>query len=147
MPKTRSANARPGREERLENAALRSRVKKSYEKAQQEEAFKELLKLMGANGGKLPYGSMDKLVKRYKDNGFKAVTRQNLYYRLKNVKSIMTIDKLVGKNLSISGDTYAVVSDLSGETFHDSSNNATKINSSTNSTMIDASRTNIDSRK
>ena len=59
----------------------------------------------------------------------------------------MTIDKLVGKNLSISGDTYAVVSDLSGETFHDSSNNATKINSSTNSTMIDASRTNIDSRK
>ncbi len=34
MPKTRSANARPGREERIENAALRSRVKKSYEKAQ-----------------------------------------------------------------------------------------------------------------
>ncbi len=58
MPKTRSTNTRPGREERLENAALRSRVKKSYEKAQQEEAFKELLKLMGANGGKLAYGAM-----------------------------------------------------------------------------------------
>ncbi len=56
MPNTRSANARPCHEERLENAALRSRVKKSYEKAQQEEAFKELLKLIGANGGKLPYG-------------------------------------------------------------------------------------------
>ncbi len=95
MPNTRSANARPGREERLENAALRSQVKKSYEKAQQEEAFKELLKLIGANGGKLPYGSMDKLIKKYKDNGFKAVTRHNLYYRLKNMKSNMTIDKLV----------------------------------------------------
>ena len=79
---------------------------------------------------------MDKHIKKFKDNGFKAVTRQNLYYRLKNVKSIMTIDKLVGKNLSISGDTYAVVSDLSGETFHDSSNNATKINSSTNSKRL-----------
>jgi hypothetical protein len=66
MPKTRSANARPDREERLENAALRSRVKSSYEKAQQEEALKELLKIMGANGGKLAYGDMDKLVKNIK---------------------------------------------------------------------------------
>jgi hypothetical protein len=31
--------ARPGHEEHLENAALRSRIKKSYEKAQQEEAY------------------------------------------------------------------------------------------------------------
>jgi hypothetical protein len=31
----------------------------SYERAQQEEAFKELLKLIGANGGKLTYGAMD----------------------------------------------------------------------------------------
>ena len=66
MPDIRSAKARPGHEEHLENAALRSRVKKSYEKAQQEEAFKELLKLIGANGGKLPCGSMDKLIKNIK---------------------------------------------------------------------------------
>jgi hypothetical protein len=36
--------ARPNREQRLENAALRSHVRKSIEKAQQEEAFKELIK-------------------------------------------------------------------------------------------------------
>jgi hypothetical protein len=147
MPNTRSANARPGHEEPLENAALRSRVKKSYEKAQQEEAFKELLKLIGANSGKLTYGSMDKHIKKFKDNGFKAVTRQNLNYRLKNMKSNMTIDKLVGKNLSISGDNSAVVSDLSGETFHDSSNNATETNTSTNSITISESKTNIGGQK
>jgi hypothetical protein len=42
MPNTRPA-ARFYRQQRLENAALRNRVKKGYEKAQQEEAFKELL--------------------------------------------------------------------------------------------------------
>ncbi len=77
MPTTRAA-ARPDRQQHLENAALRNRVKKSYEKAQQEEALKELLQLIGANGGKAPYGAVD--------NGFKAVTRQNLYYRLEKIK-------------------------------------------------------------
>jgi hypothetical protein len=38
MPNTRSA-ARPDHQQRLKNAALRNRVKKGYEKAQQEEAF------------------------------------------------------------------------------------------------------------
>ncbi len=61
-------------------------MKKCLEKAQQEEAFKEFLKLIGANGGKIPYGSVEKLVKTYNDNGFKAVTRQNLYYRLSKSK-------------------------------------------------------------
>jgi hypothetical protein len=64
MPKTRSTNARPDREEHLENVALRGQIKKSYEKAQQEEAFKELLKLMGAKRGVLAYGTMDKLIKK-----------------------------------------------------------------------------------
>ncbi len=59
----------------------------------------------------------------------------------------MTIDKLVGKNLSISGDNSAVVSDLSGETFHDTSNNATEKNTSTDSITISDSRTNIGGRK
>ncbi len=45
--------------------------------------FRELLKLIGENGGKLPYGSTGKLIKEYKGNEFKAVTRQNLYFGLK----------------------------------------------------------------
>ncbi len=75
MPTTRAA-ARPDRQQHLENAALRNRVKKSYEKAQQEEALNELLQLIGANGGKAPYGAVDNLVKKFHTNGFKAVTRQ-----------------------------------------------------------------------
>ena len=62
--KTRLSTARPNREQRLENAARRCRVKKSIEKAQQEEALKELLKIMANNGGKVPYGEVDKLVKK-----------------------------------------------------------------------------------
>jgi hypothetical protein len=41
----------PYHEQRVENAALRSCVRKSIEKAQQEEAFKELIKTMASNGG------------------------------------------------------------------------------------------------
>jgi hypothetical protein len=84
--KTRLSTARPDRQQRLENAARRCRVKKSIDKAQQDEAFKELLKVLGKNGGKIPYGEMDKLVKTYNLNGFKAVTRDSLYYRLKKYK-------------------------------------------------------------
>ncbi len=78
MPKTRSANARPDCEDHLENVALRCRVKKSYKKAQQKEAIKELLKIMVANSGKLAYVAMDKLIKKYETKN-----RQNLFYRLK----------------------------------------------------------------
>ena len=46
----------------MENAARKCRVKKSIEKAQQEEAFKEFVAIIGANGGKIPYGAVDKLV-------------------------------------------------------------------------------------
>jgi hypothetical protein len=59
MPKTRSTNACPDRIECLENAAPRGQVKISYEKAQHEEAFKKVLKLMGANRGKLAYGTIE----------------------------------------------------------------------------------------
>ena len=61
VAKTRLSAARPDRGERIENAARRSRVKKSIEKAQQEEAFKEMVKIIGNNGGKMPYGEVDKL--------------------------------------------------------------------------------------
>jgi hypothetical protein len=63
-------------------------VKKSYEKAQQEESLKELLQLIGANGGKAPYGAVNNLVKKYNTNGFKAITRQYLYYRLEKIKKM-----------------------------------------------------------
>jgi len=88
LAKTRLSAARPDRGERLENAARRSRVKKSIEKAQQEEAFKEMLQIIGKNGGKMPYGEVDRIVKSYNKNGFKAVTRQNLYYQLSKLKDM-----------------------------------------------------------
>ncbi len=53
--KTRNQHSRATAEARVESAALRSRVKRSMENAQQEEAFREFLKLLGANGGKIPY--------------------------------------------------------------------------------------------
>ncbi len=34
----------------------------------------------------MPYGEVDKLVKCYNKNGIKAVTRQNLFYRLSKLK-------------------------------------------------------------
>jgi hypothetical protein len=77
-------------------------MRRGYEKAQQEEAFKELLTVIGVHGGKLPYGAMDKLVKKYQGNGYKAVTRQDLYYRLNCRKEDKTIDNLLGKNISVS---------------------------------------------
>ena len=60
-------------------AHIIKRMKQSYGRAQQQEAFKELLKLMGANGGKLLYGAMDKLVKTFNKNGFTAVTQDNFH--------------------------------------------------------------------
>ena len=84
--KTRLSAAHPNQEERLENAARRCHVKKSIEKAQQEEAFKELIRAMANNGGKAAYGEVDKIVKAYNANGFKAITRQNLYYWLSKQK-------------------------------------------------------------
>lgn len=112
MPATRVAN-RPNHQQRLVNAALRNRVRKSYEKAQQEEAFKEFLQLIGTNGGKVPYGGVNKLIKKFKSNGFKAVTRENLYYRLEKHKKVDANDTIIGTTLSVSAEnTTAVVSDL-----------------------------------
>jgi len=118
--KTRHANVRPDRENCSMNAALRNRVKKSIEKTQQEEAFKELLKLMGANGGKAPYGEVKNIVKAYNANGFKAKTRQNLYYCLSQLKFSTTSSKdntnsqLVG-TIVTGNNTEGVMSDLTEE--------------------------------
>jgi len=110
---------RPDRSERLENAARRCRVKKSIAKAEQDEAFKELLNIMGKNGGKIPYGAMNKLVSNYNKNGFKAVTRDSLYYRLKKSKFgsniSVTSSSLVGATIITNVDSQGVISDLTGE--------------------------------
>jgi hypothetical protein len=42
----------------------------SIEKAQQEETFKELISIIGINGGKVPYGGLDKIVKTYNQKWF-----------------------------------------------------------------------------
>ncbi len=117
MARTRLSSARPDCKEHLQNAARRSRVKKSIEKAQQGEAFKELISLMGANGGKVPYGGLDKIVKTYNQNGIKAVTRQNLYYRLHNLKSGKTDDRtnVLGCTIAASGASQEVISDITEE--------------------------------
>jgi hypothetical protein len=117
MVRTRLSSSCPNREERLQNATRRSRVKKSIEKAQQEEAFKELISLMGANGGKVPFGGLDNIVKTYNQNGFKAITRQNLYYRLRNLKAGKTDSKtkLLGQTIAVSGASQGVISDIMEE--------------------------------
>jgi hypothetical protein len=102
MVKTRAENKRPSPEMREENAARRVQMKRCLEKAQQEEAFRELLILIGANGGKIPYGGVDKLVKTYNKNGFKAVTRDNLYYRLKKHKDNRDSVSLLGSSVVVS---------------------------------------------
>jgi len=118
-------------------------MKKGYEKAQQEEAFKELLFMMGANGGKLAYGAMDKLIKKYQANGFKAVTRQNLYYRLKNRKECTTREGLNGGTVSVAVESNAVLSDLTEDNTHNNSSDTHNNSSDTNEEI----RSNIGGRK
>ena len=97
MPATRSTYGRPCPEERRENAALRNHVRKTFEKAQQEEAFKELLNTMGANGGKVPYGAVSQIMKKYQINDFKAVTRQSCIISLKRAKNVTQVAVLWGR--------------------------------------------------
>jgi hypothetical protein len=79
VAKTRQAATRPNKQELLENMAWWSSIRSSMEKARQEEALKKLIKMMEKNGGKAPYGTVDKIVKTNNSNGFKAITRQNLF--------------------------------------------------------------------
>jgi len=91
-------------------------LKGEIEKAQQEEAFRELLQIIGANGGKVPYRAIDKLVKTYHSKGFKSVTRDNLDYRLKKNKRSGNADPLIGSALttfSAPSKSSEVISDLS----------------------------------
>ena len=109
-------------------------MKKCLEKAQQEEAFRELLAIMGANRGKVPYGAVDKLVKIYQKNGFKAVTRDNLNYRLKKNKKGVTSDSLIGGSVNVSvTHSNDVTSDLSNpsDALVDTSNTITTTTTTT----------------
>jgi hypothetical protein len=126
-------NKRPPPEARTENVARRVRMKKCLEKAQQEEAFRELLAIMGANGGKVPCGAVDKLVKIYQKNGFKAVTRDNLNYRLKKNKKGVTSDSLIGGSVNVSVRSNDVTSDLSNpsDALVDTSNTITTTTTTT----------------
>ncbi len=121
-------------------------MKKCLEKAQQEEAFRELLSIMGANGGRIPYGAVDKLVKTYHSNGYKAVTRDNLNYRLKKNKTCTSSvkDSLIGSCVTMTNRSIDVISDLSDQTagLRDISNTASAPNdeapnTSTNVTKVD----------
>jgi hypothetical protein len=111
----RSSKNATAASERIENAAHKCRVKKSIEKAQQEEAFKEFVALIGTNGGKIPYGAVDKLVKVYHKNGFKGVTRQNIYYRLErskkcNNKDDFTSSTMIGTTVTTTSSSLGMVS-------------------------------------
>ncbi len=58
------------------------RIRRAIGKAIQEEAFKELLKLKALGQGRLQYGEMDRIVKKYHKKGYLEVTRNNLNYCL-----------------------------------------------------------------
>jgi hypothetical protein len=53
-------------------------------------------KIIGNNGGKRPYGEVDKLVKTYNNNGFKGVTLRKLKEGLCDDS---TSAKLTGKTI------------------------------------------------
>jgi hypothetical protein len=117
VAKTRQAATRPNKEELLENVAWWSSIRSSMEKARQKEALKELIKMMEKNGGKAPYGTVDKIVKTYNSKGFKAITRQNLFYHLSKLKASKSDDNLllIGAFIVTSLQTEGVMSNLTEE--------------------------------
>jgi hypothetical protein len=116
MARTRSKRQEL-QEEDPDDLRRKKHMTQSYNRVQQEEAFKELLKLLGANGGKLPYGAMENLVKTYNKNGFTAVNHDNLNYRLKRYRNNPPAkdNPVIGKKVTTSNDTLGVVSDLTAE--------------------------------
>ncbi len=122
MMKTRLSRHRVSRpftgKDVLNVEAKRKKLEKSYLKTEQEGAFKDLIKLMAANEGKVPYGDLNKLIKSYEEAGCKGVTRSNLYYRL-NLwkKDAKAADPLLGASAAVSSKTLSATSELTGETF------------------------------
>jgi ribosomal protein L44E len=73
--------------------------------------------VMAKNGGKSPYGEVDKIVQAYNANGYKAVTKKNLYYRLSKLKSGKNEgdSQMLGATIVTSTQTEGVLSDLTEE--------------------------------
>jgi hypothetical protein len=82
--------------------------------------------------GEIPYGTVDKLVKTYHSNGDKAVTRDNLNYRLKKKKTCTSSikDSLIGSSVTITNRSIDITSDLTDQTsrLRDISNTASAPN-------------------
>ncbi len=89
---------------------------RSFEKAQQEEAFTENIQIIGKNGGQMAYGEVDRIVIDYKNNNFKAVTRQKLYYPLSKLKDMGPENgsDIVGKSV-VAIESTGVTSDITDE--------------------------------
>jgi hypothetical protein len=120
--KRKSKAPSPDCKQHLENAALGSHIRKTFEKAQQEEAFKEVIKAMASNGGKVDYEAIYKLVQSYHTNGFKAVMRQNFYCRLSKQKNSKNSALLGAIVVTTSSETQGVISDLTTDQSFPNSN-------------------------
>jgi hypothetical protein len=86
MVNLRCLRNRPTAEIQPENTARRDRVQRCMDNAQQEEAFREFLRLLGAHGGKMPYGAVDKLVHSYHSNDYKAINKKNYIIVYRKIK-------------------------------------------------------------
>jgi hypothetical protein len=100
-------------------------MQKAWEDMQQKEAFKDLLLIQGANGGKLKFKDMKDLVLKYKQKGYTAVSKDNLYYRLRCYKAV-TREEVIGSSITITG-RQSTLSDLTSDDVTTSSNNITNI--------------------
>ncbi len=58
---------------------------------------------------------MNKIVKAYQSNGFKAVRRRNLYYRLSKLKNAKDLALVKATVVTTSSDAQGVLSDITGD--------------------------------
>jgi hypothetical protein len=87
---------------RADDLPISKRMRKAWKETQQQEAFKDLLTLRGANGGKLNFKDMKDLVNKHKQKGYTAVSRDNLYCRLCRYKTAASTNNdgsLTGTNI------------------------------------------------
>ncbi len=85
------------------------RIRKAIRKAIQAEAFKELLKLKAAGQGKLQYGEMERLVKKYNEKGYPEVTRDNLNYRLKKLEEVHKKKDAEAKSMQLAAERTQLI--------------------------------------
>jgi hypothetical protein len=100
---------------RADDSPISKRMRRAWKETQQQEAFKDLLTLRGANGGKLNLKDIKDLVNKYKQKGYTAVSRDNLYYQLrcyKTVASTNTDRSLSGTNIITAMERQLTMSDL-----------------------------------